>query len=1699
MADLLGTGPILPGSAMTAMDYSRGSVSGQPTLSQEQMTQLGERVFNETNQGFNLGRTRTQVAVGTVIGTGVNLADDIWSSPLNPVTHLTKGGDEGAVWSLASAEMQRFNAENRDLLETTSGVAGVALTLTVGDKFISKGARFLLGAKTGLTETKLWTAAAGWEERSREALMVSQRQGLVARESVGLLNSQVGRNYLAAKVTANVTEAIRQEALLYGVLWNNELVRSEDVSENAFWSAVGIGLGATGGMIQARAALRKGATSAETRSALSDALPMAGMSDQLSRGIDVTETKKMKALGYVQQDSIEVTQALVASRANQNLDTPANLITQKNHARDAAKQLAVDSLERVLTRRIPGVEVVRETVSKTPEARYIIEEVGSRDTHVVHGVSSMGFTAGGISESIASRTEWLTTRAEEAAKKAKSKIGRIAVEGRKEVTRIRNLSKEQAMVFVNGRWVSPQSPLVRHAERFDQKAAKAKMQFDDGKQSIRIKLPTKGEVVIDPSLRISKVGKAGESLEFLNYAKLSPADQLHVQEGASALIRKLAAAKDKAQFVVTDKSASDWFALDMAEQIVEAGGKIKFDPTSRIQTLRQLQRESLRLKAGAAINEVGPTGVLTDEVRLRYNLPEPTQMERLEDPNGQVMMNWLKAASSKQQTVGELRAALDKMRAVEGLDLMPANGGAGNKLHGDMLKWNRDKNGIFMRPILGYHNPPEMIEQISKRGHEEMAQLRTMEKTQILMDMQGDTYAGNVARQLVADPAMNEARKVNELANEQSTGLGSRIGQALGEFLPNRFRHRNNSTILSVSRLRESAMRMADMQFDRMMKATGMRNVVTQMDTPKKAALHAMLDEYYSLAGKWQIGGTVEVQPGWFAFQLSDTKQNRKILGVDKITDGMFAMNDRLGKPIMVSLEGLDAIKSVEKIHGELLRSQNVIRKARGYREIPFRPFFVAAPDTRGKFVGFLFDENNNVVHGNAIVAHSQDEYDALVKRAIEENPNGWSVRSREMLASTRTVWDENAMDWIHQGYSSATAGIGEKTGGLTGAYVKQGAFIEQLEWIKRQTRQQADETLQTLMSEPLRLAKIRAVVEDPRRISAGGGIDGKVVTRNIFDEYEQAMTGGSFAYRESAVLSKPVAAFEKSIDSVLASSGIHTSVSHVLDMARRFGMDPTTLGQKKTYLQIAETMGKHSPYKDYTDFLESQGHRMPVTIRGIANKINTLATDVVLRWDPAAAHATMNMLGLIPTLTAGLKAGSAPMTLEMSVKGRRVGFVDSVKIVRDAISDLLPKNKKQNADWDWMVAHGDASQSTFEYRQSLGAIESQAGFFKWAEQIDKHLAWASDGSENLSRQISHLTGLRLADLHSIKGMEARHAFAREFANAAIADYTPTNRPELYNTALGSVFGLFQSYVVSQYNKMFHWIEDANYAAAGTQAAWQASLFGLGNTYGVGALLGLHENVFNETDSPSLVDQAYHRFGPTIGSALMTGGFGALTDIALWTRGDVNIRVPMMNGQAPAGVDVLNRFAKMFTGVVKESLEQGPIDAMPAMLELVQREMPNRMLKGMLAVAFMDGKETDRFGAVMTETRTTMDMLARLAGVRSARMQQELEVFYANASDMDRDTARAETVRHRMRVDMRTADRNGTKINPADYFDDYVAAGGNPRRFKTWLKQNMEDAVTVRSARQLRANLETPRNQKALWRYGAYGAWGIEDGTTPEK
>jgi len=1687
-------GGILAPQARTGimMDPIRPAES-VPAIPAELMDMLSIRSFNRTHQQ-NFGVSPWEVAARSLAAVAIDTVDSVWSTPLNPF------GERGDVWSLAPAEQQEFFERNRNMIEVGSAVVGGIGAAVFAEALIVPRITAGLMSSTAITGSRAWQVSQAWNANTARNAMIAQQTALEAGRSFGLVSSSAGRQFLLNRAAAGAAVTTRTLPFDYAIMWNNEAFNSGELSTEAFWTTLGAATGAGIGLIQARRAARVWLNAAPARQIAAEQYSMAGITNELLAPVDssslVTAARAQAAqhtdTALPLADSTYLTFNLTASRANDSAGASPEIAARSSSLRAEHSRAAQDGLGRMLNRGITGVQSDRVVPSASPEVRAAIRQTAAVDPYAFYGATELGLAPRG--SSIRSMVDGRTRHLQRAATRAQRMQNHADPiqqrDGQRLAAQVTRQQREQPFAMVGGSWMNPDSPLVNAAQAF----ADRERQFMSGLQirggSVEIP-PLKAGM---PSITLTPAFTPNMGKNVVQVEALDHVTRFGLYAAAEQLISKLAHGNSRIGHNITERSAGSWFALDMVAEMQRRNpnARITYDPKTGLSSTADVVRASTRLKAQALLQEVGATGAITAEHRLRYNLPAPTAMESMEDPTGTAFRHWLVEAAKTGGTADELAEALKVSRVMSSYDLRPANGLDLPRIDGEMFAFNRGEGGEWLRPTLGYFTPRNHLVDAANRGHADALQRVKAETMIHLMRQRPDapTPISEFVAHLVQTPAFQKAHAVNELIEGQSTGGGlSSVGQVLAEFLPQRNKHRDNITTLSAGRLPEMANQAAAAAFKDMAERNGMQDVITLITSSNGASLRAELNQFYSIRPGWDIDAPVSVAGGagnLKGFVLRDTEINRRLLGVAKVQPGTLMPNLHTNKPVVVSDQALNVIERMTSMMDTVRNGTNAIRQAKGLRDIGTKTFFAPSPDTRGQIVGFVQRADGQVVPGRTIVASTQAEYERLSAQVLEDLGPGHTIRNRQEFSAQRDVWDEIGIDWVDHGHSTATSGLGSQRGGLTGTNIRDTAFTDALGWVERQLQVQHMDAVKTLLRDQIQIARMRGAAEKSAR--------GDARFRSIFDEYEHAVTGEGSGFAQSARVTSVVREAEKHIDSILQSDAIAVPARWVVDQIQRIGMPLTKLKGATSLDQIQAQMAQYAPFENVLELMESRGVKAPLSVRRASQALNRMATTVILRWDQIA-HPTMNMLGLIPTMASQLRAGGAPASVVLNVAGRPpLPVIDSMRIIRQAMGDWFGTTRaggrQSTADWQHMVRNGDASQSAFEYHRAHQVFDSNAGMNKFLRAADRMASTLSETSENWSRQMSHFVGLRLADYQGIRGMEQRHTFAREFANASIADYTPTNRPELFTTAFGSIFGLFQSYTMSQWTKMFNWVEQGQLGPAAVQAIAQMSLFGVAGTYGSNTVFSLYDTLFRDNDTPGLMDNLYSRLGPTAGNAVAHGGISAITGIALYTRGDINLRLPGAGGQLPPGLDVAARVARIVTTAVEAALPTYSRGELPTVLEAIQREMPNRVLRGIMG-QLQGGDEVDRSGNITTETRTWLDAAARMAGVRSSRQQAELEAYYAGRADMERDGARMESVRLRFRAAVRQAERNSATVDPMAFFDDYLSAGGNPQAFGRWARTLVRDATDTRSAAALRRNLETPRNQIGLWRYGAYGAWDV--------
>lgn len=224
-------------------------------------------------------------------------------------------------------------------------------------------------------------------------------------------------------------------------------------------------------------------------------------------------------------------------------------------------------------------------------------------------------------------------------------------------------------------------------------------------------------------------------------------------------------------------------------------------------------------------------------------------------------------------------------------------------------------------------------------------------------------------------------------------------------------------------------------------------------------------------------------------------------------------------------------------------------------------------------------------------------------------------------------------------------------------------------------------------------------------------------------------------------------------------------------------------------------------------------------------------------------------------------------------------------------------------------------------------------------------------------------------------------------------------------------------------------------------------------------------NNSNEDEDP--ISGIYSRFGDQVGDLVMAGTisnlpklFGA-DGINVYSRGDINPRAPVAN--APPVVSTANTMFQALGDMADLFSSANPGLTQTQLAEVVSNLIPNRPLAGMIDVGLLDGREIDRAGQVVTESKSTMENVYRAIGARSLRQSKELEAFYANKNAQEEQYARQTTLRRATRA----AIREGNYDLIPDIFNTYVANGGDPKHYRRWIREQYEAASETRGERQL--------------------------------
>ena len=407
-------------------------------------------------------------------------------------------------------------------------------------------------------------------------------------------------------------------------------------------------------------------------------------------------------------------------------------------------------------------------------------------------------------------------------------------------------------------------------------------------------------------------------------------------------------------------------------------------------------------------------------------------------------------------------------------------------------------------------------------------------------------------------------------------------------------------------------------------------------------------------------------------------------------------------------------------------------------------------------------------------------------------------------------------------------------------------------------------------------------------------------------------------------------------------------------------------------------------------------------------------------------------------------------------------------EILKRAVKDgVVPEDMFQYQDLFDIHAQVVGSKSSTEaFKQ---ATDLKGKIFRFVEKLETPTA--------LAERFTALYAYRLGEMAydaTAKGAATelgRSAYASNFARKTLGNFVMAQRPLAYQGTLGAAVGLFQTYQGTYFQQA------ARLASApqgkkdlAMLAAMQGTLFGaqslpafdLANK----ALFqqwndekrDVRTALSNTTDIPVLGE---------LGDAVLYGSLSSALGSALWTRGDVNPRLPM--GGAPWNLENLTQYqytSKIIGAMGQwwDSVSNGGAIGMSS-AEAIAHANLSRPLTGIAEV--LSGVRTTQGGQLATSLEG--DLLSLSTVMRIAGAKPFHEAIAVN------ETYKAGVVKAKEQKelnDVAYALRSRLLGEPNEALDQevitefakrYSEAGGNPQGFNKWYMANLSKASTPRA------------------------------------
>jgi len=851
---------------------------------------------------------------------------------------------------------------------------------------------------------------------------------------------------------------------------------------------------------------------------------------------------------------------------------------------------------------------------------------------------------------------------------------------------------------------------------------------------------------------------------------------------------------------------------------------------------------------------------------------------------------------------------------------------------------------------------------------------------------------------------------------------------------------------------------------------------------------------------------TEELGQGLFGFKLENTERNRarflKMFGRE-VEEGEFmpSPGTRISgksltyQALALTPLALEAAFAFNTLSSKMLANKNVLRNAMGRGEMRRRPMHVPPVNFGSGEVVFIMSDAGEVI--STVSGRNLAEARTKARTEISEIGGGAHITDADDVERYFDIRDKAFVDMMD--FTDPLLQKGPITGKQVGRIIDTGqnslndiirAYERQFESILRQTRA-------VVFESEVAFARKRFAAVNPTRGKVGS---------SIWQQYMSAVFDNP-TLNPRQLIGMSNLTVEHYYDTLLSKASDKWTQIVNPPGIKKARADKS---QDKIFEGLEKSLGEFNPFQSGVDFANKTFDVLPpLSMKRQMSKLTSFTSFVTLRMFEVG-HFVLTMTSLAATMPAVIsfmkmtdleKTRGAIGQAEFAARIGAFGIpVDKNTAMFNPVRAMTTATHEWFADPAFRAAMGRAGdqgyfdQAVSEAFKSLTAPAEgyREGILRRAGDI---VGILSDKGEKWARAWSFGVGYSIAKRSGLEGDAVRFTMANDFANKVIGDFSPTNRPRIFQGATGMPLGLFMTFMWNYHQRLFSYIENGANRALATQVATQAAVFGGQTIPGFQQFSEFFLTNYDGTANP--IDGMTNRFGHEATEMIMSGTvsnlpkmFGFEDGLSFSTRGDVNPRnfpTLLTLGDTP----VFQMFQDFFdilretTGMLRT---RGGFDD-DQMAEIIQSYSTNRFLRSMATM--YTGFVTDRRGQVIAgspsfkdvfrgEVQNEIALIARMAGVRTLNEQGRINAHSRNRSTDISRRYRLGELRDVIRSDFRAGKGDVESIERA--FEQYIRFGGSVDHFPRFMMEQFMRSRVDKTSLEIMKIFKNPQKVDNLMR-----------------